>query len=401
MENLGPNRRRKAQAGTARLGYAGLLVCLALGCASSRKPDNRATETETEGSGGGRPAGMAGTSGAGAGAGGTGTSGVGGIGGTGGFAGAQGWTGGAGGAPQCTDHATPEIYACVSGDAVNETGDRMASVELTGIVARLEEAATCDGAHLGNERARTQLYAVTNETTSIELRLGGTKPILVPGQTVSVSYDVLNRSPYPSEGTLVVRDEAGSVLYWLTQSSDGSVELELPPGVRVDVGRYGCATKTACGTFDWAGQAVVGDSDGELDLEYGERGDLRDYTAVVVSNSTFTPNDTCLDSTTYHTVALAFLPRGFFSVCYGLDEAACSGVESCRAVSAYFEPEAPPTFVTCVTDDSCRDDDAVKCAYRAGTDQVAAFTTSCVPPGWSAYDNNDCLRGGDDDAGVP
>jgi hypothetical protein len=390
-----------------RLCCASLIACLALGCASSREPNDRSM-MDSGGSGGGRPAGDGGQGGSGAVGGIAGTAGTSGAGGTGGTG---GWpsTGGAGGNTpmMCTRFAPAEIYGCVPGDYWVAGDQRWATAELTGVV----EPLTADGhtcrdralVDLGNFGAPAQSYRIVGEGAELELTLGvpsGARAVLEAGQTVTVSFFIAYPFSTPVAGNLLVQDEAGKVLYWLTQSSSGPSELALPPGVAVELGAYRCTSESECGSTDWGGSLVVRDDFGEIELEYGEREDIGAYTVIAVSNSMFESNGTCIETDSSHTVALAFLPRGFLTPCYGLSESACSSIAACKPVHAYFEPEASsPSFVACVEQDSCGGGDAVTCAHKLGTDEVAAFTTTCVPPGWMAYDDSDCLRG--DEAGAP
>lgn len=356
-------------------------MCLALGCADKVEPIHGDMTIDAGGSGGSASGGQGGTGGAG--------------------------TGGAG--QTCSiDVPFPEVYACVDGDGVNGAIDALPEAELSGVVAILgPEAPPCQGGsstrHLGNS-ATSQRYAVVNDVASIELTLGipVANPILTPGQTVSVSYKAKYDFWLPSAGTLIVRDDAGKVLYWLTQSANGRAGLDVPDDLTIEIEEPSCTSATTCGSSTWGGALVVRSDDGEIAIELGEQADVGDYNVIFVSNSSLFNVDTstCPDRLAYQKVAVAFLPRGLTSQCFGMSESACSSTDGCRDVQAYFGGETSPTFVACVDDSSCSDGDLVTCAFNLLTDQVAAFTTTCVPPGWTRYEDDvDCSRG-DDDAGI-
>jgi hypothetical protein len=77
---------------------------------------------------------------------------------------------------------------------------------------------------------------------------------------------------------------------------------------------------------------------------------------------------------------------GSIETCGERSAATCTGDDSCRAVYARLEGQASganPAFVACVLDDSCSDGDVVTCAQNDATGELAAFTTNCVPEGWS------------------
>ena len=394
----------EAQHGTTRWGYAaGMLLCLALGCtARTPEPGGAGTAAMTGGSGGRGSQGTAGWGGASAG--GVGTAGVGGASATGGWSS----TGGFPSTPQmCSSHPPAPLYGCVHGDALREVGDHMVMASMTGVVEAAEPGApSCYEealTYLGNSASGMQRYAVVSEAAALQITLGSPseRPILELGQTANITYE--NSHPFgtPAEGTLIVRDEMGKAVYWLTQSSHGPVDLSPPAGITIEIGAYRCLTEVECGESDWGGTLVVRDGNERIELEFGASADLGEHTVFAVSNSTFTSNGACVERVSHHTIAVGFLPRGALSPCYGLAESTCSAMEGCQSVSAYFDPQDPsPRFVACVEEGSCSDGDLTTCAFNPRTGELAAFTTTCVPPGWTPYGDQDCRRD-DMDAGAP
>ena len=396
----------------ARLSGACLIAWLsfawALGCATSREPNDRSTMEEADGTGG-RPTGSGGTGGAGVSGGGSGGAAGGGA-DSGAGAGAGGGAAGTSGTnDRCsTDVPMPAAYACVHGDGVNAPIDILPTAELTGVVELWEsETPRCNSVSrfLGNP-VSPQLYKVVNDDTSIELALsapaGG--DIVTPGQTVSVSYKARYDFASADEGTIIVRDATGKVLYWLTQSAHGIADLELPQGIEVDFDPPSCVSDTMCGRSWWGGVLYVRSGDEEVALRLGTQADIGDYTAIFVNSSSLSDIDSsqCSESRPYEKIAITFLPRGFTTPCYGLELEACTMTAGCRDVRAYFAGDTTPAFVTCVSEESCSAGDEVTCAFNPLTDQLAAFTTTCVPPGWVSYGDGDadCVRG-DEDAGAP
>lgn len=376
------------------VGYAGLIVCLTFGCADGKRPPgNAGPRGQTAGiggtgTGGGAPQGAAGGSNAQAATGG----------------------GGAGGDRSCVG-ARPDVYACLHGAAVHGVVDGVQDDELTGVVqvgTDIKDCADIAGSvEVGTPGDDQQHYVVVsnNAWLRLVLRTPSGKPLLTPGEEVHVHYratseleDGLSSDYAEHTSSLSVRSATGEVLYWWAATNRGPEYLALPSGVTVASNEPTCSHVGPCGDSAYAG-VTMHDGGEQVALEIGEQAAIGDYVGILMYNHRLTaPRNICGASS--HSVDVALLPRDYEAKCFRLSESACASTEGCRSVRARLEGELSATFIRCVESESCSDDDAVTCAVNDYTDQLAQFTSTCIAPGWSRFEDDDCVRD-DSDGGAP
>lgn len=371
----------------------GLVVWLAIGCSDDEPKPNAMDDGGGATSGGVGGGGSGGASGAGAGGAGAG--------------GAD--AGGDGGALECA-LTRPDVFACVKGGGITAAGTGESHVELTGIVERRErDSFGCvgeDGSRsfgiLGSEG---QTYVIGDGAAEIELTVGtgSDRPLLSVGQHVRVAVDdTASGSMLQDSVVLSVRDdEDGRILFWFTWTELGFDGLALPPGFTASNAGPQCAFELDCGGVQYRrGLALLEGSD-EVAIVVGELASIGGVDALLIDNTEQVltgGSDACFGSGNYHDIGLALFDPDLIAKCDWRDEEACAADDECRAVRAKLVGYPEPRLIACVEDSSCSDGDAVTCAINDHTEQLAEFTTTCVPPGWTeAYG----ACGDDSDAGLP
>ena len=306
----------------------------------------------------------------------------------------------------CAEPPAPDAYACVHGDALNVPGDGYTyfADELVGEVEvdpfGFPPCFRPWGEFFGAPSDDDRVYMVRDEPTFalLTLRAPGRLPILTAGQNVSVRYEAWS-APQPEAGVLAVRDEDGNVLYWLAESSSGAEGLQLPGDLSITSTEPTCLRDGQCGSYGRATIEVYSSGEART-LEPGLSADIGPYTVLHLEDSVFRASEACSDQPSSHHVAVLLLPRGFFVACHGRPESTCSEADGCRPIYAWNEGELSTRFMACVDDGSCSDGDAVTCASSDDTGELVSFTTTCVPPGWSPFPDDDCMHDPDSDAGA-
>lgn len=349
----------------------GLVVWLAVGCADS-EPDS---SLERDG-----------------GIGGEGGGGTGGASGTGGAGGRDAGMGDEDASTSACWHALPKVHACVQGGGITVVGEAETHVELTGTVERLENASFgCiaeDAARVfGILGTNEQTYVIRDGDESIELTIatGSERALLNVGQRVRVAVDdVPSGSTLPDGAVLSVENAAdGRILYWFTRTQSGFEGLALPPGFSASNVAPECAFEWQCGVQYRRDVALLTD-DEHVPVAIGDLTRIGELEALVIDNTEQVQgaDGSCFDAASYHRVSIALFDRELIGRCDWRDEASCAD-DDCRDVRATLVGYSDQRFIACVQDDSCSDGDVTTCGRNDATDQLAVFSTNCVPPGWS------------------